>query len=141
MLNDAQKEFLDRVPLFKVSAHLGAAAYVTQTKYKDLITITETVFTTEDFTVDQSVSICDRGIPRIVEFFAFPKDLPPGHEPPLLAKFVTFEEKQQKIYENEFIIIERIDKVFFDYPLETDFKTTAKEIGHIGNIPLYAKTL
>ncbi len=138
-LAQEQKKFLEDNQLVKVTSdrHLVNDGYVAFVKYRDLITVVEEIFRDESFAIEQSVSIDKKGIPRLVEFHALIRDEENIIHSTLLAQFLTYHETTTVIFENDFIIVQRVDKVFYDKPIESDYRTVSKQITSLAGIPLY----
>lgn len=141
MLTQEQKDFLANTPLFKITAdkHLTKDYFVNEIKYRDLITITEEVFIDNRFKIEQNVSIDKAGIPRLVEFVGYVLNEGKAVHEIILAQFLTYQEKQFLVYENDFITVTRIDKIFYDKPLESHYSTVSKDPANLGKVPFYAK--
>jgi len=140
-LTEKQAEFLEKNILFKISAdkHLTQHEHVAFTKYRDLITVVEEIFNDGNFKIEQSVSIDAQGIPRLVEFIGYVMDDGIVKHAVLVAQFVTYHETKELIFESDLIALYRIDKIFYDKPIESFYETIAKTGAKIGEVPLYAK--
>ncbi len=141
-LTDEQREFLKKTPLFKITndKYLACDEYVITVRNQHYIQVTEEIFNDGGFKVEQTVSIDIKGLPRLVEFFGFIMDESGAVvQDYLLGRYLTYEERVEVIYENDFIVVSRIDKVFYDRTIESQYQTDCKPISNIGEVPFYER--